>query len=159
MHRRYNACCPPQRRGPTPASCCIESAASASAGSNPGAIPESARVIQNQCPEVWLTVTDTPTCTDSGRVKILVPTTPGLPPPAAIVANTPASQTTQNKSVAVLNNASNPYDPATRFAQYFPPQPPGVECPERLPNNLPLPSTRPCIPVTRFHGSDWPPSS
>jgi hypothetical protein len=49
--------------------------------------------------------------------------------------------------------ANNPYDPATRFSQYFPPAPLPYVCPERIPNNDPKPSTRECIPITRFIGS------
>lgn len=165
MYKRYNACCPPQRRGPQTAACCIPRASSALPGSNPGAVPESTRIAQSGCGEAWVTTNVPLTCADTDSAsatmrvqKIRVPTTPGTALPTVVVASTPASLTTQYKAAQVATTASDPYDPATRFAQYFPPQPPGAPCnPERIPN--PAPPERPCVPITRFHGSAWPPAT
>lgn len=166
MYNRYKYCCPgptPATLRPSPSVCCPDRlAGSSKAGSNPGAIPESARVLKEQCPTAWVQTVVPTMCIDSDAAnpgatvqvqKIQVPVQKGSMPPSVPVVTTPASVTSQLRSTAVLMNASNPYDPTTRFSQYFPPQPPGYECPERIPNNLPKPSTRDCVPVSRFHGS------
>lgn len=159
MHRRYNACCPPKTGAALIGSCCpLPPIAGGSA--RPGAIPESARLIAQRCPEMWVTTNEPISCANgdaasSGTTrvqKIRVPTTTGTLP-IVQVGTTLASVTTQYKATQVLNNASDPYDPATRFAQYFPPQPPVPPCPERIPN--PAPPDRPCVPNMRFHGSEW----
>jgi hypothetical protein len=64
-----------------------------------------------------------------------------------------ATTLAQRAADAVTLAASDPYDPATRFARFFPPAPVALVCPERLPSNEPAPSTIPCAPVVRYVGS------
>ena len=66
------------------------------------------------------------------------------------VIATPASGTTQSIQTAVLFAGNNPYDPATRFTQYFPRLPPPPPCPVAVPNPGYVP---PCVPPTMFRGS------
>jgi hypothetical protein len=165
MYRPYNHGCPPQPKQILQPACCYNRlAGSSQSGANPGAIPESSRMLQQQCSTLWVTTVLPTNCVVGGgggstveKVKISVPSNPGTAPVPVPVSIAPASLTTQMKSADVLLAAQDPYNPATRFSQYFPPQPPGVECPERLPNRDPKPSTRDCVPVSRFHGSDWTP--
>jgi hypothetical protein len=72
--------------------------------------------------------------------------------PYVTVGTIPARITTQQAATAAIASANDPYNPATRFTQYFPPAPLPYICPERIPNNLPIP-TSVCIPVTRYEGS------
>jgi hypothetical protein len=62
-----------------------------------------------------------------------------------------ASGTTQSIQNAVLFAANNPYNPATRFAQYFPRQPPPPPCIISPPN--PGAIIGPCSPPLMFRGS------
>lgn len=64
-----------------------------------------------------------------------------------------ATELAQRAATAVVDAATDPYNPATRFAQYFPPAPLPYVCPERLPSKEPAPSSVPCAPVTRHVGS------
>jgi hypothetical protein len=66
------------------------------------------------------------------------------------VIATPASGTTQSIQTAVLFAGNNPYNPATRFTQYFPRLPPPPPCPVAVPNPGYVP---PCVPPTMFRGS------
>ena len=72
--------------------------------------------------------------------------------PYVEVGTTPAHLTTQQYATAAVANNFDPYNPATRFSQYFPPTPRPYICPERIPNNLPIPRSV-CVPVTRYEGS------
>jgi hypothetical protein len=54
----------------------------------------------------------------------------------------PASETTAFLGEQSLAQATNVTNPDTRFEQYFRPQPPLLECPERIPNPVVAP---PCI--------------
>lgn len=160
MHRSYNYGCPPQQNTRIQPACCYNRlAGSSQAGANPGAIPESSRMLERQCSTLWVTTVLPTYCGGSTveKVKLEVPSTPGIPPVPVPVTSMPASVTTQMKGSDVLLAASDPYNPVTRFSHYFPPQPPGVICPERLPSRDPKPSTRECLPIRRFHGSDWTP--
>jgi hypothetical protein len=69
------------------------------------------------------------------------------------VQNIPASVTTSQRVTEILTRESDPYNPNTRFAAYFPPAPLPYICPERIPNNAPKGSTADCIPLRRFQGS------
>jgi hypothetical protein len=139
---------------------------------SPGsAITESERMILNQPSFAWVTAQIGPTCivdvppqqstigsAGSGTVttrRVLVPVAPAAPMPYVQVGTTPASLTTQQRVSDVNTQAYNPYDPASRFTQYFPPAPIPYICPMRMPNNDPKPSTRVCVPITRFHGSAY----
>jgi len=126
------------------------------------AIPESARVIADQCPQAWVTTIAGPTCeadatlTGTGVVttrRILVPVAPAAPIPIVPVGTIPARLTTQQRATEAIFNANDPYNPSTRFAQYFPPAPLPYICPERIPNNDPKPSTNICLPPQRYQGS------
>jgi hypothetical protein len=132
---------------------------------SPGsAIPESARMAKQQCPQAWVTTQRGPTCeTDpttgvtssspvSQTVRVLVPVAPSGPMPYVQVGTIPARISTQQAATATIATAYDPYNPATRFRQYFPPAPIPYVCPERIPNNLPIP-TSVCVPVTRYEGS------
>ena len=126
-------------------------------GKEPGAIAESSRLTAQvaACGSAWVQTVPGPRCSVSepsgGIIRVAVP--PAGPLPVVEVRTTPASLTTQQAATATLFDATNPYDPATRFSQYFPPPPLPYECPVRYPNNDPKPSVRDCVPVTRFMGS------
>jgi len=127
-------------------------------GSGPGAIAESAHLAQKvaSCGSAWVqTIPGPRLCGVSeptgGVIRVAVP--PAGPLPVVEVGTVPASLTTQQAATATLFDATNPYNPATRFAQYFPPPPVPAPCPFRMPNNDPKPSTRDCIPIRRFMGS------
>ena len=124
---------------------------------------ESARMTEQQCRPAWVTTQIGPPCEDatsnpssgspvSQTVRILVPVPVSGPMPYVSVGTVPARITTQQAATATVATAYDPYNPATRFRQYFPPAPLPYVCPERIPNNLPIP-TSVCIPVTRFEGS------
>jgi hypothetical protein len=138
MYSRYNRC-PPVL--PTKAS---RPLCPVAASPGPGAIPESARMAAQRCPEAIVRTTAT-TCGGTSTVFRL-PVIPGGPVPVVDVRTTPASTTTQQVATAVRNAA-----PA-RFAEYFPPAPLPAPCPVRIPNNEPVP-TFTCNPVTRFYSS------
>lgn len=128
--------------------------------------PESARIASSRCAMATATVTvpasgscavtnpqsnSQPSFTPSNRVQI--PVLPGSAPPAVNVGTTPASLTMLQAARTVLSQESNPYNPDTRFRQYFPTPPIPYQCPERIPNNFPKSSTKPCLPIQRFQGS------
>lgn len=120
----------------------------------PGAIPESARMAQEQCSFAWVATQGTPTCSStSPNTVVQVPLIAGTPPPVVPVISVPASASMNGQKQVVANSESDQYNPATRFAQYFP-APPIPYCPPmRMPNNEPLPPMVPCMPPTRFQGS------
>ena len=151
MYRRYNHCPPvptnnkrsiPYIPGPPPARL--------------GTIqPESSRMAQDQCSTMFLTVQNTiAPCQPVGLTHVIeVPVIPGGPLPFATVGTVPASLTTQQQTQALQLVNSDPYNPATRFAQYFP-TPPLPYCPPpRLPTNEPPAPLFPCVPTQRFQGS------
>ena len=80
---------------------------------------------------------------------------PSTAPPFVPVQTTPASVTTAAAAQAVILQETNPYVPATRFSQYFPAPPLEYMPPSmfRVPNNYPMPSTRPCIPNNRYQST------
>lgn len=120
---------------------------------DPGAIPESARMTAEQCATMVVTTLAHTPCSAANRVTQDVPVVPGSSIPVMPVMSIPASVTIQQKAADAVFNESNPYDPATRFSQYFPAPPLPYVCPERIPTNEPKPSTAPCLPIQRFQGS------
>jgi hypothetical protein len=90
--------------------------------------------------------------------------------PLMVVGTTPASLTTIQRQTATLYVGNDPYNPATRFTQYFPKQPPGIPCfPKtyvppfgdlnypQYANNTPQAAIIPCAAGTgRFTGSVGP---
>lgn len=117
--------------------------------------PESVRMVQDQCSTMFLTVQNTISpCQPVGLTRVIqVPVIPGAPLPVATVGTVPASLTTQQQTQALLLVQSDPYNPTTRFAQYFP-TPPLPYCPPaRLPTNEPPAPLFPCVPTQRFQGS------
>jgi hypothetical protein len=71
--------------------------------------------------------------------------------PYVDVIATPASGTTQSIQTAVLFAGNNPYNPATRFTQYFPRLPPPPPCPVAVPNPGAIIGV--CSPPLMFRGS------
>ena len=144
MTTKYNyKCCKPQFTSAVYGQCCFPRSAA-----GPGAIPESDRMQKQQCPTMMVT-TLTASCSGSiEKERIIVPTTAPQP-----ILNVSSSAYTRIKTQEVLNAASDPYNPATRFAQYFPPAPVPYECPERIPNNIPIGPETPCIPAIPYKGS------
>jgi hypothetical protein len=118
-----------------------------------GAMPESARIEQSMCPNAWFRSSAAPTCSGPVTQKIQLPTTGLTAIPVVTVETVPVSTTLQQRATQIQKIASDPYDPVTRFARYFPPAPLPYLCPERIPSNLPLPPETPCILNTRFQGS------
>jgi len=86
-------------------------------------------------------------------LKTTIPVVPGADVPYMPVGTTPSSSTIQAKKKAIEDAVSDPYNPATRFAQYFPPQPPAYEPPMFTPNNYPVPPLNTCLPPQVFQGS------
>ena len=105
-------------------------------------LSESGRMQSQQCTTMYISNSPVPVQRgDSNNI------------PYVDVIATPASGTTQSIQTAVLFAGNNPYNPATRFAQYrfattvIPPPPP---CPVAVPNPGYVP---PCVPPTMFRGS------
>jgi hypothetical protein len=157
MYAKYN-CCPTPHPLRTAMNCCNPRYVSKLDNTQPGAIPESVRVGKWNCSTATVYVNNfveyTSSCTTFvGTKKVIVPVPDGSPPPVVTVLNTPASVTSAQRVTEILTRESDPYNPKTRFAAYFPPAPLPYICPERIPNNDPKPSTADCIPIRRFQGS------
>lgn len=158
MYTKYNCCPQPRPLARAAASCCIPPNVSKLDNTQPGAIPESVRVGKWNCSTATVSVTNfveyTSSCTTVvGTKKVSVPVPAGSPPPVVTVANIPASVTSAQRVTEILTKQSDPYNPETRFAAYFPPAPLPYICPERIPNNDPKPSSADCLPIRRFQGS------
>ena len=146
MYKRYGHGCPPVPNKSSVPYCCPVS----SPGS--GAIPESARITVAPCKYAWIQSSTSDPCNPQ-PVVISTIVSPGAPYPLVPIGTTPASKTMQQQKQILANDVSNPYNPETRFAQYFP-APPIPYCPPtRVPNNDPKPSTRECVPIRLFQGS------
>jgi hypothetical protein len=146
MYKRYGHGCPPVPIISSVLYCCPVSSPSS------GAKPESARMVVAPCKYAWIQSATSDPCNPQPVVLSTI-VSPGAPYPLVPVGTTPASKTIQQQKQILVNDASNPYNPETRFAQYFP-APPIPYCPPtRIPNNDPKPSTRPCVPIQRFQGS------
>jgi len=145
MYKRYtHGCAPVPNKSSVPYCRPISSHGS-------GAIPESVRMATG-CNYAWIQTVTTNTC-DPKPIIVSTIVNPGAPYPLVPVGTTPASRTIQQQKQILENDASNPYNPETRFSQYFP-APPIPYCPPmRVPNNDPKPSTRECVPIRRFQGS------
>ena len=102
------------------------------------AIPESTRVLAETCSTTYVL----------GQPVVNQPT---LVP----VQTTPASSTTAAAARAVQQQESDPYNPATRFSQYFPAEPlPYIEPRTmRVPSNEPLPPVVVCVPNNRYEST------
>jgi len=127
--------------------CCENRVLNSIEGLN-SAIPESARLVAERCSTIIVSV-QSGGSTQQTNVQL----TPGAPIPYVDVGTKPASATTYQRGNNVLNIAIDPYNPATRFSQYFPPPPLPYVCPVRMPSNDPKPSVRPCNPISRFPNS------
>jgi hypothetical protein len=160
MYTKYNTC-PPQPRPLQRVSGapCIHPRPVTFDNTKPGAIPESVRAAAWQCSTATVCVANAveygPACptTLSGATKVSVPVPAGSSAPVVTVQNVPASATVAQRARESLERESNPYNPQTRFAAYFPPAPLPYICPERIPNNDSKGSTRECVPLSRFQGS------
>lgn len=120
--------------------------------SEAGAVPESVRLQTRTCPTYTVrTGPSSNPCTGSNPGPVQIPTS-SVPIPTP-VRSVPASATTELRRTQTIDEATDPTNPATRFEQFFRPKPPQPPCPERLPNNLPIPPDRPCVGVGRFAGS------
>jgi hypothetical protein len=138
--------------------CCVPKTVSKIDNTTPGAVPESVRIGKWQCSTAIVSVPNfieyTSSCvTTIGTKKVIVPVPSGSAPPVVNVQNTSASATTAQRIADLVRNESDPYNPESRFAAYFPPAPLPYICPERIPNNAPKPSTADCVPIRRFQGS------
>jgi hypothetical protein len=117
---------------------------------------ESSR-IASKVKSVFTTVPTFPTCVNNNKGSSVQQSTsavtPGAPIPYATTATPAASKTVQNRAAQVLAASTNPYNPVTRFAQYFPKQPPLFYC--QTPTYVKadtLPSVNTCRPIQRFTG-------
>jgi hypothetical protein len=127
---------------------------------NKSAVPESMRMATEVCPTLFVTTTtseiattNSTTCiTTTYNQTLSVPTIPGAPLPYVTVGTVPASVSVAAKGAAAAAAASNPYNPDTRFSQYFPPAPIPYCPPARSPNTDPRPSVNQCMPIQRFTG-------
>jgi hypothetical protein len=158
MYTKYT--CPPARtpRMVNLRPCFIKPSPSQIDNTQPGAIPESVRISSWPCSTAIVfspntVVANTSSFVCIGPTKIEVPVPVGSPAPIVNIQTVPASVTLRQRVATILDNESNPYNPNTRFAAYFPPAPIPYECPERIPNNLPRPSAADCLPIRRFQGS------
>jgi len=108
-------------------------------GNSYKSLSESGRMQAQQCTTMYISNAPVPVQRgDSNNI------------PYVDVIATPASGTTQSIQTAVLFAGNNPYNPATRFTQYFPRLPPPPPCPVAVPNPGYVP---PCVPPTMFRGS------
>jgi hypothetical protein len=152
MYRRYNHCPrPTPRHYPGTEPYCVHLSTAGLAT----ILPESARMASQVCPTATLVVQTTPAPNQPvGLTQVIeVPVIPGSPLPVATVGTTPASLTTQQQTQLIMLTESDPYNPANRFAQYFPSPPIPYICPVRLPSNEPAAPLVPCVPNQRFQGS------
>jgi len=121
------------------------------------ALSESDRMAAQVCPATVRQITSG-SCDVSGSQGSLFPQTtivtmrPGDTPPYVTVGSVSASTSTVAKQQQILEAANNPYNPATRFSQYFPPAPIPYCRPIRYPSNDPKPSVNTCLPIRRFTG-------
>jgi hypothetical protein len=147
MYNRTMRCAPTQTRRPVIPFC------EPVVGLGSGAVAESVRIAE-KCETAWVTVPAGGSGCDAARgmVKLSVPVV-NNELPVITVGTLPASATIQQRVNAIAMLESDPYNPATRFRQYFPPAPLPYVCPERIPNNDPKPSTRECLPIQRFKTS------
>ena len=121
-------------------------------------VPESVRISREICATAVVTVPPPLPCYGSPiaspiTTKLPIPVIPGYPVPLTEVGTTPASLTTLQKSQFTWTAAQNPYNPDTRFTQYFPPAPVPYQCPIRVPSQDPKPSVLTCQPIRNFQGS------
>lgn len=109
-------------------------------GNSYKSLSESGRMQLQQCTTMYISNVPVPVQRgDSNNV------------PYMDVVAAPASGTTLSIQNAVLFAANDPYNPATRFAQYFPRLPPPPPCPIAVPN--PGAIIGPCSPPLMFRGS------
>lgn len=125
--------------------CCVKN-------SGRSAVPESSRIAAERCTPFY-THTVSSDCSGARVVQIVVPVVPGGDVPYVDVKTVSASATVQSIKQSLLATQQDPYNPQTRFSQYFPPTPPGCVTPVRIPNNIPLPPETPCIETRPFQGS------
>lgn len=157
MYSKYKHCASYTPVHPTASqSCCVTKESMP----GPGAIPESSRLAARRCGTIWVTVPPRSSCGSSGGgetanepEKVEIPITASDVIPVQTVETTPASATVRLTAERVRQQESNPYNPATRFAQYFPAPPLPYVCPERIPNNGPAARISECVPVARYSGS------
>jgi hypothetical protein len=122
------------------------------------ALSESDRMAKQECPAYVTQLTTAPfydcsgSSSFSGPQTTIVPVVPGTPTPSVAVGTTPASVTMSIRAQQVQQASTNPYNPATRFSQYFPPAPIPYCRPMRYPSKDPLPSVNVCQPIRRFTG-------
>lgn len=158
MYTKYSCCSTPRPLRTNISNCCNQHYISKLDNTQPGAIPESIRLGKWNCSTAVVSVSNFVEYTSSsttfvGTKKVNVPVPAGASLPVVTVLNTPASVTSAQRVTEILARESDPYNPQTRFAAYFPPAPLPYICPERIPNNDPKPSTADCIPIRRFQGS------
>jgi hypothetical protein len=110
---------------------------------------ESERMVKNRCSEYYVKPPSAAKCATDNQPQIVIPATNSTVPYVE-VKNVPASATI---SLNALTTEIDAYDPVNRFRKYFPPPPIPYQCPERIPNNYPKPSTQPCFSVARYQGS------
>ena len=127
---------------------------------NVAAVPESVRVTAETCPSLFVTTNVIAPCSANSTISVvttnkqttLIPTVPGAPIPYVTVGTIPASRVVQGKAQAVVAQSVDPFNPNTRFSQYFPPAPILYCPPVRGPNTDPRPSVNVCQPIRRFTG-------
>jgi hypothetical protein len=119
------------------------------------ALSESDRIASLSCTAV-VTQIAAGSCDGSqrstGPQTTQVPVIPGGSLPYVAVGTVPASVSMGIQRDRVLATATNPYNPETRFSQYFPPAPIPYCRPIRYPSNDPKPSVNTCLPIRRFTG-------
>lgn len=125
-----------------------------------GAIPESVRMRLETCTSLFIQCPLVSPCDvyDGSKCTITIPR--GSVPAPTPVRTIPASETTKRLREAAMFEASNPYNPDTRFAVYQEPLPPQpqflIEAPFRPPNpGLVFKPGTNCV-INRFEGSKPP---
>jgi len=119
---------------------------------------ESSR-IASKVTSVFATTPATPNCVGNGGNgssnvnQSTTPVTPGAPIPYVPTGTLAASVTVQQQAARVVAVSMDPYNPATRFSQYFPPAPMPYCRPVRYVKADTLPSVIQCRPIQRFTGS------
>ena len=125
-----------------------------------GGISESMRMRMETCTTQFIQTPPSSFCDhyDGSKTTITIPV--GSLPKPVPVRSVPASETTKRLREAITFDATNTYNPDTRFAIYQEPMPPQpqflIECPFRPPNpGLVFKPGTNCV-INRFEGSKPP---
>jgi len=151
--KSQTVCCPPVRLNKTSVGpCCpVVIPDSIAAQSESDRIASKVKSVFATTPAVADCVGGTGTGVNNVQ-QSTTPVTPGAPIPYISTSAPAASFTVTNRAAQVVAAANNPYNPNTRFSQYFPPAPIPYCPPVKYVIADTLPSVNTCRPIQRFTG-------